>query len=249
VRAGAFSAALLLLVPAPSATHPDAAKHDETCRASHGPARSSHAPPTSIRDQLGVLRRARRSFDRLSGSALSIPPIQSVDARYVRRLDAHRAAPRLYLLPGVLRSRERLVPARCARDQSRESLRRLRQRNERVRRRHYALCLLALERRTGVCRQVRPVYHLFSPFNLLATGVGGHGGRLGGFLFYDLVPDVVARVEVTLANGQTKTTVPVENAWRLTDFTRLPAGENNFPPRAVRWLAADGSEIAAHIFR
>lgn len=119
--------------------------------------------------------------------------------------------------------------------------RRARNRNRRIRERHYKICLIALtSSRSALCfPAVRST--AFHPFNLSVIGT-----RRGMHYWY-LVPDRVSWVEVRLPKTGVHRARVRSNFWRFySDFVEDENGGNaDFPPCAVHWHDADGKRIAS----
>jgi hypothetical protein len=228
----AASCALLGALPAAAG-----AADSGRCQAPERAAASRQAPPEWLLRELAVLRRAPTADDRLPRTARRFPPLQSVDLRFVRALPAVEGeTSRSFLVPGVDREPRALTPRRCLARLPRRAARRARARDRRVRRRQYLLCLVDVEGRLvgATCLPARGS-GVFSPANV-SGDYQGDVRRLQG-----VVPDRVATVEVALDDGSVRTVTPVANRWVVLSQT-------GFPPHQVRWLDADGREIARHAF-
>jgi hypothetical protein len=203
-------------------------------------------PPSVALKNLAVLRTRSRPADQLPAGARRFVPLRVISASFIRRV-ATVSTGTIYLIPGVLRTRPAILPLRCAKRGHRRK--QLRERNERLRRRHNALCLLKFSRQQpsqASCRIVRTASTTFSPLNL-AWNVT-RTGDLTSILAFDLVPDVVHQVEVDVSSGDRFSLSPSRNLWTF-QHEDGPARTDATPgPSRVAWFGADGRLVAAHVF-
>jgi hypothetical protein len=197
-------------------------------------------PPAAARKQLAVLRRPQRPSDLLprfhGQTALLTLFASTIEVDAVRRLGPVPGGGTLYLVPLTMRPFVHPVGPGCLRTLTPDA--RLFERRRAAQERAFT-------------RGLRFAELVFRNGPRGPSAGGGAGGRLDdilhhplraasfGNVVYDLVPDRVARVALTFADGTRRTVAAHDNYWAVS----VPV--HGRPPRltGIAWLAADGTVI------